>query len=74
MSVFLLSWFGFGSSLAGIVGALCLGTLADTPSLHRSLNTFILISSVGCLLSDIWFQLSVRSVFYDAPIIRPTSQ
>ncbi|CAF4590310.1 unnamed protein product, partial [Didymodactylos carnosus] len=23
-------WFGFGSSLAGIIGALCLGALADT--------------------------------------------
>lgn len=72
-TIFQLGWFGFGSSLAGIVGALCLGSLADTPRFRRSLKVLILISFVGCLLSVFWFQLSVRSVFYDSSIIGSTS-
>jgi cell division protein FtsL len=59
--------------LAGIVGGLCLGALADTPRFRRSLKTFILICFIGCLLSVLWFQLSVRTVFYDNPLIRSTA-
>jgi len=58
--------------LAGIVGALCLGAIADTPRFRRSLKTFILICFVGCLLSVLWLQLSVRSVFFDKPLIGST--
>ncbi|CAF1413397.1 unnamed protein product [Adineta steineri] len=65
-------WFGFCSSLAGIIGALCLGALADTPRFRRRLKMLILISFIGCFLSVLWLQLSVRSIFYDAPILGST--
>ncbi|CAF3977259.1 unnamed protein product [Adineta steineri] len=65
-------WFGFFSSLAGIIGALCLGVLADTPRFRRRLKMLILISFIGCFLSVLWFQLSVRSIFYHAPILGST--
>lgn len=68
-----LGWFGFGSSLAGILGALGLGALADTNRFRRSLKTLILVCFVGCLLSVLCFQLSVRSVFSDTPPLKSSS-
>jgi uncharacterized membrane protein len=59
--------------LAGIVGGFCLGSLADTRRFQRSLKTFILIAFAGCLISVIWFELSVRSLFYDKPVLGSTS-
>lgn len=68
-----VGWFGFGSSLAGILGGFFLGSLVDTRRFQRSLKSFILLAFAGCLISVIWFELSVRSVFYDKPILGSTS-
>ena len=68
-----IGWFGFGSSLAGILGGFFLGSLVDTRRFQRSLKSFILLAFAGCLISVIWFELSVRSVFYDKPVLGSTS-
>ncbi|CAF1385671.1 unnamed protein product [Adineta steineri] len=65
---FLIGWFGFCSSVTGIVEALCLGALTDTPRFRRSLEMLILISFIDCFLSVLWFQRFIRSVFYDVHI------
>lgn len=70
--LFLLGHFGFGSSLASIVGGFCTSALVDTPRFQRSLKTFILLALIGCFLSLMWFQLSIRTIFYDVPILRST--
>ena len=67
-----LGWFGFGSSIAGIVGALFISSIADRPRFQHSLKALIMISFVACLLSIIWFELSVRTFFYDKPILPST--
>src|ERR1700730_11886526 len=69
----LLGWFGFGSLIAGIVGALFLGSLADTRRFQHSLKALIIISFIGCLLSIVWFELSVHTFFYDKPILPSTA-
>ncbi|CAF4562900.1 unnamed protein product [Rotaria sp. Silwood1] len=66
-------WFGFGSSMAGIVGGLCLSYLADTNRFQHSLKTLILISFIACLFSIIWFELCVHSLFYDKHILSSTA-
>ncbi|CAF1004094.1 unnamed protein product [Rotaria sordida] len=66
-------WFGFGSSIAGIIGGLCLSFLADTRRFQHSLKALIVTAFVGCLISIIWFQLSVRTFFYDKPILPSTA-
>jgi branched-subunit amino acid ABC-type transport system permease component len=69
----LLGWFGFGSSIAGIVGGLFLSSLADTRRLQHSLKTMIMILFIGCLLAIVWFELSVHTFFYDKPILPSTA-
>ncbi|CAF1234936.1 unnamed protein product [Rotaria sordida] len=66
-------WFGFGSSIAGIVGGLFLSYLADTNRFQHSLKTFILISFIACLFSIVWFELCVHSLFYDKHILSSTA-
>ncbi|CAF1456743.1 unnamed protein product [Adineta steineri] len=66
-------WFGFGSSIAGIVGGLALSFLADTRRFQHSLKILIVITMVACLLSVSWFELSVHTFFYDKPILPSTA-
>jgi len=68
-----LGWFGFGSSIAGIIGGLVLSVLADKHRFQHSLKALIVISYVGCLLAIIWFELSVHTLFYDEPILPSTA-
>ncbi|CAF1051274.1 unnamed protein product [Rotaria magnacalcarata] len=65
-------WFGFASSLASIIGGFCLGALADSSRFRRSLKMLILIVLIACFIPIVWFQLSVRSVFYDAHVLGST--
>ncbi|CAF4592864.1 unnamed protein product, partial [Rotaria magnacalcarata] len=62
-------WFAFGSSIAGIIGGLFLSFLADTRRFQHSLKALILISYVICLFATIWFELSVRTSFFNRPIL-----
>ncbi len=68
-----LGWFGFGSSIAGIIGGLVLSVLADKRRFQHSLKALIVISFVGCLLATIWFELSVHTFFYNKPILPSTA-
>ncbi len=72
-SCFVLGWFGFGASIAGIIGGLFFSVLADKPRFQHSLKALIVISFVGCLLAIIWFELSVHTYFYDEPILPSTA-
>ncbi|CAF0872626.1 unnamed protein product [Adineta steineri] len=65
-------WFGFASLMAAIAGGLFLGYLADMRRFQHSLKILTLISIVGCLLAIIWFELCVRSLFYDRHILSST--
>ena len=67
-----LGWFGFGSTTAGIVGALFISSIADRPRFQHSLKALIMICFIGCLLSIVWFELSVHTFFYDKPILPST--
>ncbi|UJR11899.1 hypothetical protein I4U23_016077 [Adineta vaga] len=66
-------WFGFASSLLGILGALGLSALVDTKRFRRSHKIFILICFLACFLSVFFFELSVRTIFYDKPLIKSTT-
>ncbi|CAF0785698.1 unnamed protein product [Adineta ricciae] len=66
-------WFGFGSSIAGIIGGLFLSHFADTPRFRHSLKILIVISFSACVLAIIWFELSVHTFFYDEPILPSTA-
>lgn len=68
----MIGWFGFGSSLAGIIGGLILSHFADTPRFWHSLKILILISFSASVLAIIWFELSVHTFFYDEPILPST--
>ncbi|CAF2122328.1 unnamed protein product [Rotaria magnacalcarata] len=63
------NWFGFGSSIVGIVDGLILSTIADTRRFQHTLKTFILVSLIGCLCGIVWFELCVHSLFYDKHIL-----
>jgi Ca2+/Na+ antiporter len=64
-----LGWFGFGSTLAGILGALFISYFADKPSFQHSLKTLIMVLLIACLISIVWFELCVHSIFYDRHIL-----
>ena len=64
-----IGWFGFGSSLAGILGGLALSSLADTPRFRRSLKSLILLSFLSCFVAILWFEFSVQTLFYDRAIL-----
>lgn len=70
--LFFLGWFGFNCTLAAIIGGLVTGTLADTRYFRRSFKLIILTTLIGCFLSVLWFELSIRTIFYDKPIFQPT--
>ncbi len=67
-----LGWFGFGSQITGLVGGLILGYLADRRSFQHSLKALIMISLIACTISVLWFELCVRSIFYDKHILSST--
>jgi branched-subunit amino acid ABC-type transport system permease component len=73
LSFLFLGWFGFGQSIAGIVGGLFLSYLADTRRFQHALKPLILVSFIGCLLAIVWFELSVHTFFYDKPILPSTA-
>jgi Ca2+/Na+ antiporter len=50
-----------------------MSVLADKRRFQHSLKALIVISSVGCLLAIIWFELSVHTFFYDKPILPSTA-
>ncbi|CAF1424258.1 unnamed protein product [Adineta steineri] len=66
-------WFGFGSSIAGIVGGLAFSVLADTRRFQHSLKILIVTSLTACVVSILWFELSVHTFFYDKPILPSTA-
>jgi Ca2+/Na+ antiporter len=70
--VFFLGWFGFGSSLAGIVGGLGLSYLADRRRFQHSLKALIMFSLIACTIFVFWFELCVHSIFYDKHILSST--
>ncbi|CAF1144442.1 unnamed protein product [Adineta steineri] len=57
-------WFGFGQSIAGIVGGLAMGFIADLPRFQRSLKSLMLISLTFSFISCLLFQLSIRTMFW----------
>ena len=59
-----IGWFGFGQSIAGIIGALVMGYLADQPRFQRSLKTLILIGLICSFILCLFFQLSIRTLFW----------
>ncbi|CAF3670232.1 unnamed protein product [Rotaria socialis] len=65
-------WFGFGASLAAITGGLCVSTLADTRYFRRSFKSLIITMTIGFFIALVWFDLLIRTVFYDEPILKPT--
>ena len=71
--IFCAGWFGFGSSIAEIVGGLCLATIADMPRFHHSYKILILVSFICYFISLLWFNLSIRSIFLDRPILPATA-
>jgi hypothetical protein len=70
--VFLLGWFGFSCSLAAIIGGLATSTLADTRYFRRSFKSIILSMLIGYFIAVLWFQLSIRTIFYDEPVFQPS--
>ena len=64
-----LGWFGFGASVAGIVGGVSLSYVADRPRFQHSLKSMIIVSLIACLLCIVWFELSVHTYFYEKPIL-----
>jgi Mg/Co/Ni transporter MgtE len=70
--VSLSGWFGFSCSLSAIIGGLVTSTLADTRYFRRSFKSIIVSMLIGCFLAVLWFQLSIRTIFYDEPIFQPT--
>ncbi|CAF1121287.1 unnamed protein product [Rotaria sordida] len=62
-------WFGFTTSLAEIIGGLILATIADMPRFHRSFKVFIIISFICYIIFVGWFNLSIKTLFYDKPVL-----
>jgi hypothetical protein len=58
--------------LAAIVGGLCSGVLADTDYWRRSFKLIIVTTLVLCFAAIVWFQLLVRTVVSDVPLLTPT--
>jgi MFS family permease len=72
LNLIALGWFGFGSTLAGIIGGLLLGYVADKRSFQHSLKSLIMIALIACVISIVWFELCVHSIFYDRHILSST--
>ena len=61
-------------SITGIVGALIMGYLADSPRLQRSLKSLILITLTCSFICCLFFQLSIRTLFWpDNPPIKSSA-
>ncbi|CAF1121009.1 unnamed protein product, partial [Didymodactylos carnosus] len=63
-------WFGFVTSLSGIIGGLSISVIADKPRFQRRLKLLIIISLCLCLLSCLMFQTFVVTIFYDKPLLK----
>jgi MFS family permease len=69
-----LGWFGFGLTIANIIGSLAMGYIADHRRFQRSFKSLMLISLTLCFIFSLLFQLSVRTVLWpDNPIIPSSS-
>ncbi|CAF1586806.1 unnamed protein product [Rotaria sp. Silwood1] len=66
-------WIGFSSSIAEIIGGLCLSAIADRPRFHRSFKILILICFICYFISVSWFNLSIHTLFIDKSIIPSTA-
>ncbi|CAF2797106.1 unnamed protein product [Rotaria sp. Silwood2] len=66
-------WFGFGQTVATIIGSLIMGYIADLPRFQRSFKLLILISLTFCFIFCLFFQLSVRTVIWPNKPILPSS-
>lgn len=52
--------------------SLVTSTLADTRYFRRSFKSIIFTMLIGCFLAVLWFQVSIRTIFYDRPIFQPS--
>jgi len=59
-----LGWFGFGQSIAGIIGALAMGYVADLPRFQRSLKLLMVIALIFSFIFCLLFQLSIQTIFW----------
>ena len=58
--------------MAGVLGGLVLSFLADTRYLQHSLKAMILGCLFASVVSLVWFELSVQSMFYNKHILSST--
>jgi len=66
-------WFGFGQSIAGIIGALAMGYVADLPRFQRSLKSLMVIALICSFIFCLLFQLSIQTIFWpDHPLLPST--
>ncbi|CAF1505552.1 unnamed protein product, partial [Didymodactylos carnosus] len=63
-------WFGFATNIAGIIGGLLMSTVGDLKSFQRSLKLLAVLSLICCFICCLWFQLCVRTMFYEQPILK----
>ena len=54
---FLSGWFGFGQTVANIIGSLVMGYIADHRRFQRSFKSLMLISLILCFIVCLLFQL-----------------
>ncbi|CAF0831826.1 unnamed protein product [Rotaria sp. Silwood1] len=67
-------WFGFGQTVASIIGSWIMGHIADLPRFQRSFKLLILTSLTFCFIFCLFFQLSVRTVIWpNKPILLSNS-
>ncbi|CAF3733736.1 unnamed protein product [Rotaria sordida] len=66
-------WFGFGQTVASIIGSLIMGYIADLPRFQRSFKLLIFISLSFCFIFCLLFQLSVRTIMWPNKPILPSS-
>ncbi|CAF1228496.1 unnamed protein product [Rotaria magnacalcarata] len=66
-------WFGFGQTVASVIGSIAIGYIADLPRFRRSFKLLILISLTLCFIFCLFFQLSVRTIIWPKEPILPSS-
>ncbi|CAF4267033.1 unnamed protein product, partial [Didymodactylos carnosus] len=63
-------WVGFGNYLATMAGSSLMGVIADRRRFQYKLKFLILFSLICCFLCIAWFQLGVRTLFYEEPVLK----
>ena len=58
--------------MASIIGGLVLSSIADKPRFQHSLKIMIILCCLASLVSVVWFELSVQSLFYAKNILPST--